>query len=133
MTTTAQLTRWMRHDPTFVGVFPLNRIPHLNGKGAHTFIVNTQTDNLPGQHWIAVRNLWDRAWIFDPLASHPPPPALCHHLLLYGNIGFLYVSTLAAQPPDTLTCGPHCVYFLWHGVPAPSEKAVLEYINKLDK
>jgi hypothetical protein len=122
----------MRYDPTFVGVFPLNRIPHLRKKSNNGFIVNTQTDNLPGQHWIAVRTMLDRAWIFDPMASHPPPPALCHHLLLYCNISFLYVCKVSIQPALTLTCGHHCVYFLYHNLPALSENDVIQYINKLD-
>lgn len=130
MSTTAQLKQWMRHDPTFIGVYPLNKIPHLRS-GMKSFIINTHTDNLPGQHWIAVRSMWDRAWIFDPMAAHPPPPALCHHLLVYCNISFLYVSKVAAQPPSTQTCGHHCVYFLYNNVPAPSERVVLDYINKL--
>ena len=121
----------MRKDATFVGVFPLNKLPPLCGR-SHTLIVNTHTDHPPGQDWIAVRTLFDRAWIFDPLAFHSPPPALCHHLLLYCHIAFLYVNTLPVQPPFTLTCGPYCVYFLYRGLPASSEKAVLEYINKLD-
>jgi len=132
MTTTEQLTRWMRHDPTFVGVFPLDKIPSLHGK-SHSFIVNTQTHNLPGQHWIAVRTVFDRAWIFDPLSSHPPPPSLCHHLSLYCNIYKLYVCRMSVQPPSSNTCGPHCVYFLYTGLPASSEYDVLEFINKLDK
>jgi hypothetical protein len=122
----------MRYDPTFVGVFPLNKISHLRTK-ASAFIVNTHTDNLPGQHWIAVRTMWDRAWIFDPMSAHPPPPALCHHLLLYCNIAFLYVCKVSAQPPSTQTCGPHCIYFLYTGQSATSENDVIEFINKIDE
>ena len=134
MSTTDQLTRWMRNDPSFVGVFPLNRIPHLNSSVVmHGLIVNTQTDNLPGQHWIAVRILFDRAWIFDPLPLHPPPPTLCDHLLHHCNIRSLYICTLQVQPPTSQTCGHHCVYFLNMLQPAPSESAVLEYISKLDR
>jgi len=75
-TTTEQLTYWMRHDPTFVGVFPLNSVPHLPSSKDYCFIGNTHTDNLPGQHWIAVRIVHDQAWIFDPMASLPSPSAL---------------------------------------------------------
>ena len=131
MSTTDQLNWWMRYDPSFVGVFPLNKIPHLRRCASRALIINTQTDNLPGQHWIAVRTMWDRAWIYDPMASHPPPPALCHHLLIYCNIAFLYICNVAIQPPLTNTCGHHCVYFLYHNASAPSEQAVVQFINKI--
>jgi len=105
-TTTEQLTLWMRHDPTFMGVFPLNCVPHLPpGKTNNCFIVNTHTDNLPGQHWIAVRLVYDQAWIFDPLASSPPPYALCHHLLAHCHIRVLHVCAVSVQPRNTLSCG----------------------------
>ena len=133
MSTTEQLTRWMRKDPSFVGVFPLNKIPHLSTSSMYGLIVNTQTDNLPGQHWIAVRILFDRAWIFDPLAMQPPPSSLCDHLLQHCNVHTPYTCTLAVQPPTSQTCGHHCVYFLNMLKPAPSERAVVEYINKLDE
>jgi hypothetical protein len=131
-TTTEQLTHWMRHDPTFAGVFPLNGIPHLpSSNKSCSFIVNTHTDNLPGQHWIAVRIVYDQAWIFDPLASLPAPSALCHHLLAHCHIRVLHVSPVSVQPANSLSCGQHCVYFLCTGAPALSEKSVHLFISKL--
>ena len=132
MTTTLQLKHWMRHDATFAGMFPLNIIPHLprSSKG-HSFIVNTQTDNLPGELWIAVRIVHDQAWIFDSLSISPSPATLCHHLITHCFIRILHECEQRYQPLNTLTCGQHCIYFLYTSSPAPSETVVKSFVKKL--
>ena len=130
MTTTQQLTLWMRHDPNFIGVYPLDMLPHLNKPLGWSLIVNTQTKNLPGKHWIAVRTHYDQAWIFDPL-GYPPPSELCHHLQMHCFMRIIHVSEVAVQLPNTITCGQHCIYFLYHSLPAPSEKVALDFVKKL--
>ena len=42
-----------KYIPNFVGVFPLNKLPQALRAPAN-LIVNTDTHNLPGQHWLAV-------------------------------------------------------------------------------
>jgi hypothetical protein len=136
MTTTQQLNRWMmRRDRTYLGAFALDKVPSFPPPPCNTsvcFIVNTQTANLPGQHWIAVRCVLDRAWIFDPLASPlGPPPELCDHLLLHCQMTMLHFCKTMIQPLNTTTCGYHCVYFLLMNCGAPSESAATSFISKL--
>ena len=128
-TSTYQLTHWMRHDPTFIGVFSLDMMPHLN-KPRWSLIFNIQTRNLPGLHWIAVRCHYDQAWVYDPLGQLPPSE-LCHHLTQHCFIHDIHVSNVAYQLPNTLSCGQHCVYFLYHSVPAPSEQAAYSFVKNL--
>jgi hypothetical protein len=131
-TTTNQLQHWMRHEPSFIGVFSLNEIPHLSATSASkSLIVNTHTDNLPGEHWIAVRLSHDQAWIFDPLASLPPPLRLCQHLILRCCVRVLHVCDVVVQENTSQTCGQHCVFFLYTGAPASSETSVLQFVSKL--
>ena len=126
MTITNQLTHWMRHDPTFLGVFPRNMLPPLTTNCS--FIINTHTNNLPGQHWIAVRIAAHQAWIFDPLAI-PPDTYLCNHLMNYCHT--IHVTDVPTQPTNTQTCGLHCIYFLYTLSPAPSEHTVVDFVSKL--
>ena len=42
-----------KYIPNFVGVFPLNKLPQALSAPAN-LIVNTDTHNLPSQHWLAV-------------------------------------------------------------------------------
>jgi hypothetical protein len=128
MTDTKQLNRWMRHDPGYLGAFPLDQLPHHGGGGGCCFIVNTHPTNLPGQHWIAVRIRHGAAWIFDPLSS-PPMPELCNHLLHLCTM--IHFCKTAAQPANSMTCGQHCVYYLHTGTAAPTEAAVLAFVHRL--
>jgi len=58
-------------DETFQGVFPLDLLPRK--KSTNTmFIINTDTSNLPGSHWIAVVVRNNEAYCFDPLGFPPP-------------------------------------------------------------
>ena len=128
MTTTQQLNHWMRHDPTYLGAFSLNTMPSAMSSEAASFIVNTHTYNLPGQHWMAVRRIQQDAWIFDPLAF-PPVPELCNYLLsLCHN---LHICKVNAQPAQTQTCGQHCVYYLYNARAAPSESIVKSFVTSL--
>jgi hypothetical protein len=132
MTTTNQLNEWMvRHDPTYLGAFPLDKIPRVPpGRYSYCFIINTQTHNLAGQHWMAVRCLASEAWVFDPL-SFPPIPELCNHLLSHCHIIQLHFCKTSVQPLSSNTCGQHAVYFLLKGEGAPSEQMLKSVISKL--
>ena len=66
---------------SFIGVYPIDKLPHLKppvGTGRRrkpiTLIVNTDTENLDGQHWLAVfidheNNVGE---VFDSFAQIPP-------------------------------------------------------------
>ena len=59
--------------PNFVGVFPLDKLPPHLSKGDGSFIVNSDTHNLPGEHWFAVS--YKNGGIvkaFDPLGFSIP-------------------------------------------------------------
>lgn len=127
MTTTQQLNQWMRHDPTYLGAFSLDTLPTMLPEVV-SFIVNTHTHNLPGQHWMAVRRIQQDVWIFDPLAF-PPVPELCNYLL--SQCTNLHISRVSAQPAQTQTCGQHCVYYLYNTRAAPSELIVKSFVSSL--
>lgn len=126
MSTSQQLTHWMRYDPVFIGVYPRNMLPVLSADCS--FILNTHSSNLPGQHWIAVRIAINEAWIFDPLAF-PPDTYLCNHLMKQCNN--IHVTHIPTQPRNTQTCGQHCVYFLYTLSPAISEQMVKTFVSRL--
>lgn len=56
----------------FIGVYPLNHIPILR-KGYYGFIVNTDSDNLRGKHWIAVYVTPHVTHVFDSFGRIYPP------------------------------------------------------------
>lgn len=97
----------MRGDKQFNGVFSANEIiPNMCG----SFIINTHTKNLPGQHWIAL--LIDEtfnAYIFDSLATTPQFDLMRQLSLFCFSINYNTVSTQKFSDND---CGWQAVYFL---------------------
>lgn len=95
----------------FVGVFPLDKLPtHISP--ISRFIVNTDSHNLAGRHWIALS--YERGGIvlaFEPFGWYYPPPLIARlhsnptiHKVIYNRTMF--------QSPLERTCGLHCIRFL---------------------
>ena len=120
MSSNIQLKFWMRSHPTFVGVFPVDRVP--SSDKPFCYIANSESHNLPGRHWIAV-NIDGNGIvrIFDPLAL-PLPANLCRTLA--NNYVTLYHVTSASQNLSSNLCGHHCMYFLFNGEPALNDIVV---------
>ena len=93
-----------------MGVFPLDRLPSYLKPGSR-FIVNTDTHNLPGQHWIGV--IFERNGIikaFDPLGFFYPP-ALQIYLKRHLPRTIWYNRVMHQSPHET-TCGKHVLIWL---------------------
>ena len=96
----------------FIGVFALDRIPKHVGKPPKSFIVNTDTHQLPGRHWIAVS--YERGGIvyaFDPLGVYYPHTLV--HALHRGapSRRVIYNYTMYQRPWER-NCGQRCINFL---------------------
>ena len=96
-----------RHIIKFIGVYPLNKLPYIKDVGS--FIVNTHTHNLPGQHWIAVHVGYDCIDLYDPLGYYYP-----QILVNYVNsfTRSVHYNRIMFQLPDLATCGHHCLLWL---------------------
>ena len=85
----------------YMGAFALDELPNNPTK----FIVNTDTGNLPGQHWIAVNG----NSVFDPTGYYYPASLVKHLYKYYDSLIFNYDSY---QNPLDNTCGLFCLYYL---------------------
>jgi len=89
----------------YLGTFPLNWIPLKLDKTTilQHFIINTQTSNLPGQHWVAVTIQNNTAYIFDSFGSSPKP--LLVRQLKDRGITKIYYNQRQIQPYNSTICG----------------------------
>ena len=97
--------------PHFLGVYPLDKMPsHICIPSR--LIVNTDTHNLKGEHWLAVS--YEHSGIiyaFDPLGFYYPKllverlHRLPHRRIIYNRKAY--------QMPWENTCGQHCLNFLY--------------------
>ena len=96
----------------FEGVFPLDKLPFAVPHYPFFMIVNTQSHNLPGEHWITVFIDSDRRGeIFDSLAL-PLSNTLIHWM---NHFTRSFTSNyLTYQHPLSATCGAFALYFILH-------------------
>ena len=75
-------------------------------------IINTQTSDLPGQHWIAVSIAKNGiVYAFDPLGFYYPPYLRYRLNNLYR--GRVIYNRIMYQHPWENNCGQHCLNFLY--------------------
>ena len=94
----------------FLGVFSIDRlpvnIPHL----PLLFIINTNTSNLPGQHWKAIYINKNRVGeIFDSLATSV---SLRLEQWMNTNTKKWSLSSLTLQNPLSAFCGGYVLYYI---------------------
>jgi len=112
---TYQLTSILTSDqsvgPTFLGVFPIDKLPKsVKFNPPCSLIVNFDPSSQPGSHWVAIFIPdGDSCEYFDSYGRDPPPPILtflkCQHKKILKNNKQL-------QSNITSTCGQMCVYYL---------------------
>ena len=90
----------------FKGVYPLERLPNFLPSGS--YVVNSHSSNLPGEHWLAIRVTPEIIRIFDPLGMYYPPLVqkleLMRQPVEYNNVQY--------QDPLTFYCGHYCISWL---------------------
>lgn len=102
----------------FQGVFPMSKLPHAVNAYPFFMIVNTQSHNLPGEHWITIFiGSNRRGEIFDSLAL-----PLSNRLVKWMNtfcISFTK-NSLAYQHPLSARCGVYALYFVLNRLQDPN-------------
>ena len=96
----------------FRGVFPLNNLPRdlRTPPPPHRFIVNTHTDNLPGEHWLAVSyEKTGPILVFDTMGFYYPLK-LAKYLAKFRRK--LLFNKIAYQKPGSKQCGQWCLRWL---------------------
>ena len=94
----------------FLGVFPINHLPQRISYLPILFIVNTNTSNLPGEHWKAIYVSKQRIGeVFDSLAT-PICLQLEHWLNEFTKKWTS--SQLTLQNPLSPSCGGYVLYYV---------------------
>ena len=92
--------------PNFLGIFMKNELPDTPPKNAESAIVNFESNEMTGSHWVAYRKTGDLKQYFDSYGG----PVLQEIRDYLG--GPLYRSTIQVQDYDTPICGQLCLFWL---------------------
>jgi hypothetical protein len=113
----------------FRGVYSCNELlfsPKALGwpdQPPHALVVNTDTSNLPGQHWIAIYVTADRRGeVMDTYGLLPPTTV---QRWLNRNTRHWTANTRLLQPPNSDSCGQFCIDFLVRRAKSDSMHVVL--------
>lgn len=94
----------------FLGVFSINQLPRKLPHLPALFIINTNTSNLPGQHWKAIyvsKN--GEGEVFDSLVS--PVSLMLNHWMNEFTRKWT-VSSTVLQNPLSPSCGAYVLYYV---------------------
>lgn len=96
----------------FLGAWPCDMVPNIGPKQG--VVVNTDTSNKEGAHWIAIyRPKHGPVEYFDSFGLPPLVPETINYLNRIAPRGWTYsISTVQHEKADS--CGHHCVNFLKH-------------------
>lgn len=74
-------------------------------------IVNLDSINGPGTHWVAYCKKRDSVYYYDSFGDLPPPTELINYL---GSKSTIYYNYLKYQNYNSFICGQLCLTFLHH-------------------
>ena len=103
---TVQINSRMKNVPNFIGVFPINRLPHVR-QTTFSFIFNTDPSHEPGTHWIAVYVTPERAEYFDSTGERP---LITDYLRRLQRA--VYYNNHMIQAKESIACGAFACDFI---------------------
>ena len=121
----------------FLGVFPIDNLPHRIPQYPAIMIVNTQSHNLPGEHWLSVYISGNRhGEVFDSLGLSLSK-RLTHWLNQFTKKW--RTSTKVYQNPFSDKCGGYALYYVLNRIqncklhltpsPAINDEIVMTFYN----
>ena len=115
-------------EAAFLGIFAMDCLPKAIQRLPTLFIVNTQTSNLPGQHWKAVYISSNKyGEVFDSLAM---PVGLLLQNWMNTYTHQWKQSKRIIQSPLSAFCGAFAAYFILNRLKAKSMKKCLEVFKR---
>ena len=116
---TDDLNYALRKYNIFRGTFSANTVPLINLNETQAFIVNTQNNNQPGEHWTVLIVNKSRCIFFYSFGIELLNLSILDSLKNLG-VKFYRYNTKPIQPLFSENCGYYCIAF------------ILSYINNID-
>ena len=106
------LTRDLKSNQVFRGVFASNALPRFLNKGqTHALVINLDSHDKPGSHWVGVFiNASGSCIYFDPIGF--PPFVHTIQYFIKRNCSALQCNEMMIQNILSYTCGYYVIYFL---------------------
>ena len=115
----SEINKLLKCCPNFIGCYAENELKELTLKKSPCFlIVNVDSSELDGSHWIALGLFQDRLEVIDPLGftifnwTRVPCGLMnfCHRFGAHRKI----IVSKRVQHKDSTLCGFFCIYYVIH-------------------
>ena len=102
--------------PDFLGAFSFDELPTKPKNGTFTAILNVDSSNLPGSHWIAIIYKNSCFYFIDSYGRHfndgTFPKAFSTTIKNYFGKNCYKTNTKMFQQLTSNACGDYCIYFI---------------------
>ena len=128
--TTNQINTWLNDEPGFLGVFSINKLPRQvpSIPSDIKFVVNLDSDNLPGTHWIAIIRLNSVCEVFDSFGLVPPSEV---QIWCTEHAKKWICNSKCIQDPTSTLCGIYCCLFLTSRHKFNSMLDTVKYLSRI--
>ena len=107
---TTEINRLVTHKK-FLGAYPCNRIPETTPTPPYAIILNTDKDDQPGSHWVAVFVSENNHGEYFDSFAFPPLKEEITSFLAKQDICFC-TSQVVIQHPASVACGHFAIGFI---------------------
>jgi len=108
----SQIASALENTKLFRGVYSRDNLPKRFKKPA-AFIVNTDSQKEPGEHWVVIFVNKNNVEYFDPLGFPPIGKHFFEFVRCHTKRAFLY-NCKTIQNPASNKCGNYCIAFVKH-------------------
>lgn len=113
---------------TFLNVYARNELPNSVPFYPCSLIINTDTNNLPGKHWIAIYVTKQKSAEYFDSFNQPPPLDVALWMNRF-SWKWKRVTVYPIQSPLSLQCGGYVLYYV-NERPVDSVKKLLRPFSK---
>lgn len=113
----------------FRGVFSRNTLPQRQPSGRRAYVCNTDRDDAPGEHWVAMYiDSGDNGFYFDPYGIYPLHNEFSE--FMNKNTRCWIFNDKRVQGSHSTVCGQYCVYFILQSLRGKSMETIVAQFNK---
>ena len=105
----SEIEKIMRHDDTFIGCYPHDRLPNFNARKNFGTIINTGDSGTIGEHWVAIKMTKHDCFYFDSFGLKIIEENIKKFASNYDKVIY---SNRCIQDFRSEKCGQFCIAFL---------------------
>lgn len=114
----------------FLGCFPVDQLPCVDGKTKFSLIVNLDVSTGPGTHWCAIYKKNKKVYYFDSFGR--PPPSKYLRFWFKRFVKSVFFNKIRHQEYDSSRCGGYCCWLIHEMSRGKSFSSLVRFLDSID-